>query len=599
MAENTVLNVTNLDFTDLKENFVEFLKGQDEFKDYDFTGSALNILLDVLAYNTQYQAYYLNMMANEMFLDSAQLRSSVVSKAKHLNYLPRSVKAATAHVDIEVFPFDNPSAVVVNKNSRFIGKIGQDSYSFVPDKAYTIPRKIINGKAVYKRKGIVLKQGDLLSYKWTVNTNNPNQKFVIPNPNVDTTTLSVRVQSSANSTKQEFYTLAKDTNRISGEDNVYYLQEVEDGLFEIYFGDGILGKQLENNNIIHVDYIATAGDKGNHASTFSLQGSLNGYSDVNITTTMKSMGGDERETIESIKFHAPKTFEGQNRAVTARDYKTVIPKIFPNIQSMNIWGGEDNDPPFYGRVMIAINPENGYYLSDAVKNEIEKQLVKEWSVVSITPMIVDPDYTHIQLDLTVKFDEMKTVLTSEDIHRKVIEAVEKYDKETLSKFESYFRYSKFLTTIDNVDPSITNNLTKVKMKKSVVPTLYTNTYYELKFNNPIEPKTLSTSYFDVGNQLVEGAIPNKRYFKDDGAGNIDLNIVIGGKEQTLINNIGSINYETGLIKIHKLKVNWFDGKAIDFYVVPQKNDVMPLHNQIISLDLENLSVSVLDDTDIG
>lgn len=600
MAENKqVLNVTDLDFPSIKENFIEFLKGQDEFKDYDFKGSALNILLDVLAYNTHYQAYYLNMMANEMFLDTATLRSSVVSKAKHLNYLPRSVKAGTAHIDIEVFPFDNPTAVVINKNTRFIGKVGEDTYSFVPDKAYTIPKQMVAGKAVYRRKNVVLKQGDLLSYKWTVDNNNPTQRFVIPNPNIDTSTMSVTIQASKSTNRREQFTLAKDVNRISGEDKVYYLQEVEDGLFEIYFGDGVLGYQLENNMIVHVDYIATSGIVANGATNFTLQGSLNGYSDVSIKTTMKSMGGDDRESIESIKFNAPKTFEGQSRAVTARDYKTVIPKIFPNIQSMNIWGGEDNDPPFYGRVMIAIKPTSGFYLSNSVKNSIEKELMKEWSVVSITPMIVDPDYTEVMLDVTVKFNEMLTVLSNEDIKKMVIDKIEDYNENTLSKFESYFRYSKFVALVDSVENSITNNLTKVKMKKGFVPTLYTDTFYELKFNNPIVPNSVRSTYLDVGNKLVEDAVPHKRYLVDDGNGFIDLNIVINGVEQTYVNRIGTVDYNTGIIKVHNLKVNWFDGERIDFVVVPQNNDIIPMHNQIISLDMGSLSVNVIDDTDIG
>lgn len=589
--KKTVLNVTELDFDNIKENLKDFLKNQDHLKDYDFEGSAISTIIELLAYNTHYQSYYLNMIANEMFLDSALLRSSVVSKAKHLNYTPRSNKAAVAHIELEVVPYDSPISVTLDRNTKFTSSVGGKTLTFVPLRSYTLPRVMSGNTAIYKKKGIVLKQGTPLSFKWTVSRQNKGQRFIIPNKDIDTSTLLVRIQYSPNSDYSEEFKIPKDTNRITGKDNIYFLQEVEDELYEIYFGDGLLGKQLENNNIIHINYLATDGQDGNHGSIFTTNESISGYNKILITTEMKSVGGDERETIESIRFNAPRTFEGQDRAVTIRDYRTILPKIFPNIQSLNIWGGEDNIPPYYGRVMIAIKPDDGYYLSAAVKKHIENQLIKDWSIVSITPMVIDPEYTFVVLNVNIKFDDIATVLTADEIRNKAEDAIVEYNSETLSKFDSYFRYSKFVSMIDGVDRSITNNLTTVKMKKKIVPTMHTKTYYELKYNNKIVPGSLETTFFDIGNKLIEGAIPNNRYFVDDKNGNINLNIMINGKEETYVAKMGTIDYTTGTIKIQKLKINWFIGDSIDFTVTPIENDIIPQQNQIISVDLQDLIIS--------
>ena len=600
MAVNNVLNVLNvteLDFENIKTNMKEFLKNQDHLQDFDFEGSAMSVLIELLAYNTHYQSYYLNMIANEMFLDSAILRSSVVSKAKHLNYLPQSKTAATAQIDLEIFPYDNPVSVVLDRKTRFESSVDRDKFIFVPEKTYTLPRTYNHstGNYEYKKTGIVLKQGIPAKYKWNVDTKNPTQRYIIPNPNIDTTTLIVRIQYSVNSDYSEIYDLAKDTSRISGEDNIYYLQEIEDKLWEIYFGDGVLGKQLENGNIVHIEYLTTQADAANHCSTFNCTTSINGYSDYKIDTRMKAIGGDQEESIDSIRFNAPRTFEGQNRAVTIRDYKTVVPKLFPNAQSISIWGGEDNIPPYYGRVMIAIKPDDGYYMSETVKSRIENEIKDEWGIVSIQPMIVDPEYTMLQLDIVVRYDEMLTILSADQIEKKVEEVIYDYNNDELSMFDNYFRYSKFMSMIDATDDSITNNLTRLKLKKELKPSLNTVASYELYFNNPIKPSTLQTTYFDVGNPHVDGSVPNNRYFADDGMGNINLNIVIGETEQTYVSKIGSINYEKGIIKINSVKINWYEGDTIDFIVLPQNNDIVPQRNQILSIDMMDLKIAVQDD----
>lgn len=599
MKNNTTLNVSELDFDSIKSNFKDFLKNQSKFTDYDFEGSAMSVLLDILAYNTHYQSYYLNSIANEMFLDSATMRSSIVSKAKHLNYLPDSKKCSNAIVDIEVNPHDDPVSVILDKGTKFESNVNGNKYIFVPKQTYTIHRVYDDnvGKYIYKKEGIELLQGIRTRFKWVNNKKDFTQKFIIPNNNIDINTLSVRIQNSEQDLYSEEFFLAKDTTKLTDVDNVYYLQEVENNKYEIYFGDGVLGKELSQGNVIFAEYLTTQSEDANGCVEFKSLNPINGYTNYKITTKMKSVGGAPEEDMESIRFNAPKTFEGQNRAVTIRDYKTIVPKVFPQTKTLSVWGGEDNYPPKYGKVMISIRPLDGYFMSNAVKDKIKSDLIKDWSIVSITPEIVDPEYTFIIFDIIVKYNEQLTIYSADEIYDIVERTVNNYNNNYLNDFDSYFRYSHFTTLIDNSDNSITNNLSKVKLKQFVSPILNADTTIIIKFNNKIEIGSLKTTEFSVGGKLVDSSQVIKKYFMDNEDGTISIRFIHNGIEYIHLKNVGTIDYENGIIEIKTMTYNWLtENNNIEIVIEPIHNDVIQKRNQLLLIDELNSSIIIENDT---
>ena len=425
------LNISQLDFDNIKNNLKRFLSNQNQFKDYDFEGSGMAVLLDLLAYNTHYLSYNANVLANEMFIDTADLRPSIISLAKALGYTPNSPRAPVADINVVVNGATG-ATLTMNAGQQFTTSVDGTSYNFV-----TIGQNVISPiDGVYTFTNLKIYEGTYVTYNYTVDTTDVDQKFIIESANADTDTLSVQIQNSSSDTTTNTYTKATSITELDSDSKVYFLQESSDGKFEVYFGDGVVGKAVENGNIVILKYIVTNKTEANGASSFSLSGNIGGFSDVSITVNSNAANGSEPESNESIKFKAPKSYAAQDRAVTVNDYKVKVEEIYANAGSVSAWGGEDNDTPFYGRVYIAINPTTGSTLTETTKTDIITQL-KKFSVASVTPVIVDPETTNILLTSTIKYDEKQTTKTSAEIKSLVTDAVTSYNTDTLQKFDMF------------------------------------------------------------------------------------------------------------------------------------------------------------------
>ena len=477
MANTNKLTVSDLDFDTIKINLKTFLQSQSEFQDYNFEGSGFAILLDLLAYNTHYLGFNANMLANEMYLDSADIRKNIVSLAKMLGYTPTSAKSPTASIDVTL---NNATGSSVNmaKGTVFTSTIDGTSYQFVTNSSHLLTPS--NG--VYKFSNIPVFEGTLTTFKYTANTSDPDQRFIIPSSNADTSTLKVSVQNSASDTTTTSYNLATGVTSLDSTSKVYFLQESEDGKFEIYFGDGVIGHSLLDGNIVIMEYIITNKTEANGASTFTLSGSIGGFSDVTISAVSNAQGGAEPQSKDSIKFNAPLQYSAQDRAVTTSDYETKVLEIYPNAQSVSAWGGEDDETPIYGVVKIAIKAASGSTLTNTTKQSIITQL-KKYNVASVRPEIIDPETTSIILTSNIKYDEKATTKNSETLRSEILTALSNYSSNTLQKFDSMFRYSKVVELIDDVDTSILSNITTLKIRKSFTPTIGTSTRYDVYYRN--------------------------------------------------------------------------------------------------------------------
>ena len=480
MSSNTNIQVADLDFSSIKQNFITYLQGQDTFKDYNFSGSSLSVLLDVLAYNTQYNAFYLNMVANEMFLDSAIQRSSVVSHAKLLNYVPKSALAPSAYVNFQANGVAN-SSFTLPKFTNFVSEaVGGVNYNFVTTDSFTVNSS--NNVAIINN--VQLKQGIPTAYSFNVNTtSNPSLIFEIPDANIDTTTLQVIVQQSSSNTSFNTFQLATDFLTLNSASNVYFLQEGMNGFYQIYFGDGILGTLLSNGNIISITYVSTSGVSASGANNFVLMSSLSGLTSYNITPISSASNGKTKESIDSIKFQAPKSYSAQNRAVTTDDYISIIQNnnLGITFDAVNVWGGEENDPPVYGQVFIAMKPTGAYNLTQTQKQRLIQEVIKPISVMTVTPTVVDPDFTYIKLNVIVYYDPKLTVLSASQIQAGVIASINNYAITNLNTFNSTFNSFAVQSTIQNVDKSIITSDFTTQLQKKFFPNLSTPTTYKLYY----------------------------------------------------------------------------------------------------------------------
>jgi len=594
------LTVSDLDFDTIKGNLKTFLKQQDQFTDYDFEGSGMASILDVLAYNTHYNAVYANVLANEMFIDSADLRNSIVSHAKHLGYTARS--ATSPNADITVVVNDASGATLTAaQGTTFQTTVDGTTYNYLVKEDTTITP----ASGVYTFSNLNVYEGTLVNNKYTVDTTNADQRFLIKNALADTTTLQVKVQNSSTDSTTTTYTLASDLADVTSTSTVYYLEATEDSQYEVIFGDGVLGKALSTGNIVTLTYIVTNGDESNGASSFSLSGTLGGFSDVSITVNSASANGAEPETADSIRFNAPKTYTTQNRAVTAKDYESKVKSIYSNAKSVQVWGGEDNTTPVYGRVYISINPVAGATLTAANKTNILTQL-KNFNIASITPVIEDPETTSLQLTTTVRYDAKSTTKNADSIKSLVTAAITTYNETNLTEFDQVFRHSKFIETMNKVDPSILSNITTVKMHKSFTATTTASTSYTLNYNNAFynphnEHNKSAGGILETTSFKVSGDTTNDYYLDDDGAGNVRLYYTTAGVRTYANETQGTIDYTNGKITINSLHVTSVgnvDGAtstAIRCTVIPNSVDIVPVRNQLISIDETNTTVNVTAD----
>jgi hypothetical protein len=541
------------------------------------------------------------MLANEMYLDSADIRKNIVSLAKMLNYTPSSVRSPIASIDIEVNDATG-STLTLTKGSVFTTSVSGVSYQYLTNEDYIITPT----DGVYKFTNVEIYEGTLVTFRYTVDINDPDQKFVIQNANADTTTLKVSVQNSSTDTTTNTYSLAGGYNSVTDISKVYFLQEIDDGKFEIYFGDDNVGKKLDDGNIVIMEYIVTNRDESNGASTFTLATTIGGFSDISIITKSVSQGGNAAESKESIRFNAPLSYAAQNRAVTTVDYETLVKSIYPNAQSVSAWGGEDDESPAYGTVKIAIKAASGSTLTTATKQNIIQSL-KPYNVASIRPVIVDPETTSVLITSTVKYDSRLTTKTSDTLKSNILDNITTYNDNTLQKFDGIFRYSKLLRLIDDTDASIVSNITTVKIRKSFKPTLNQSTRYDIYFRNalynPVDGyNAVAGGILQSTGFKISGDTTNIYFLDDDGEGNVRRYRFSGGVRSYATTFQGSIDYATGEINLNSLNITTIQdirGEAstsIELIVKPNSNDIVPVRDQIIEIDVENSIVVVeIDD----
>jgi len=598
------LEVTEFDFDEVKTNLKTFLKAQDQFTDYDFEGSGMNILLDVLAYNTHYLGFNANMLANEMFLDSSSLRSSIVSHAKTLGYTPSSARAAKAIVDVTLNT--NSDSLTMPAGTVFNTTVDGVGYKF---STITDVTKSNTGNSIPFLNTDIY-EGTFVTTRYTVDSSDIDQRFLLTDNRADTTTLTVKVQTSSSDSTTTTYTEATDITQVTASSNVYFLQEVEAGVFEIYFGDGIIGSALSDGNIIILTYIVSNKSLANGAALFDNAATIASVSDVAVATVAAASAGSEPETLQSIKYNAPLSYASQGRCVTAEDYKVYAKRFFPNTKSVSVFGGEGGSfdtslgvvsTPEYGKVFIAIESTTGNNLTDTEKSTLITAL-SPFTVASITPVIVDPQTTNLILGVTFQFDSSKTTETATSLASKINTTLTNYNTSNLAQFDGAFRHSKVTGLIDDTDTAITSNITTVTLAHNLTPTLSTATAYTIQLNNAFyNPHSGHNS--SSGGVLastgfkVSGDTTNVQFFDDDGAGNIRRYIVVAGVRQYQDETAGTITYSTGEIKISSINITSVEdvdetaSTFIRLTVTPDSLDIVPVRNQILKIDFVNTNVT--------
>lgn len=588
------IQVANLDFEEVKTALKEYLRSNSDFTDYDFEGSTLSTLIDLLAYNTYYTAFNANMVVNEAFLPSATLRDNVVSLAKQIGYVPKSSVAPTAIVNVTanyVNDANVPEIVTLPRGSQFLTRINGVSYSFITSRDYIAS---VDSLDIATFNDLEIKEGNYVVENFTFNAAIP-QRFILRNPNIDTSTIKVTVRETLDNTNITEYQLASNIIGHNGESNVFFLQEGEDERYEIIFGDGVLGTKLTTNNFIEVSYIVTNGEVANAAQVFTFSaviedsvGNINYAPQINLTTVAAASGGEKLESIDSIKRNAPKVFNAQNRAVTADDYESVIRNIYPAIADIVCFGGEEADPPEYGKVKIVIKPRFATKLSQYTKNLISAEL-KKYAVVSVTPEIVDPSITYVELDSIVYYNQSKTTLNESQIKAEVLNSLTTYkDSSDLEKFNGRFKYSRIVGIIDATNSAITSNETSVKLRKDFIPVLNTVAQYEICYQNVVrsgctDPSVQSTGFVlaDYPNDVV--------YLADDQVGNVYLYKIDATTKDRFVLNAqqGTIDYLKGEVMLNRLNIikGTYDDDRIELRVSPKNKDINALREAYLTLDL--------------
>jgi hypothetical protein len=532
-----------------------------------------------------------------MYLDSADLRASVVSLAKQVGYTPKSSVSPIANIDVVVNGATASSLTMV-RGTKFTSTVNGTSYSFVNNADVSI----IPANGVYTFSSLDIYEGVYLNYKYTASIADIDQRFIIPNDSVDTSTLTVKVQNSSSDSITNTYQLVDGITGLDSTSKVYFLQEVENGRYEVYFGDGVLGKKIEDGNIIILDYIVTNRNEANGASVFTLNGTIGGLSDVTITTNTNASNGTGAESISSIKYNAPRDYTAQDRAVTAEDYKVLVKGLYANAQAVQVYGGEDADPVAYGKVYISIKAKSGSNLTTLTKESIVQSL-KSYAVASVTPVVIDPETTFLTLTTNFKYNSNLTTKAKSTLETNVLNTIISYNNETLENFTGMFRHSALTGLIDNTDTSILSNITKVKLYKFITPTLNEGLKYTLNFNNAFfNPHSghntsgggiISSTGFKINNDLSA----SEHFLDDDGAGNIRVYYLNGTVRVYTSSNYGTIDYTTGKIVLtsaHITSISNVDGAVstqIRIFATPDSNDIIPVRNQVLEIDTANSSVS--------
>lgn len=600
----TNINLVGLDYDEIAANLKEFLKTQDVFRDYEFDGAVITALIRVLAANDHYAAIYAHFGINEAFLKTAALRGNVASRAQEIGYVPRAYTAAAARVllslsyDIGSEPGDE---AVVDKGTKFTSRIGTRTFTFSTVESISIP----NDGGVYAKE-IDIYQGNFVTFTYTVDKSNPLQRFIIPNNNVDTRFLTVTVAPNSASTIRDVYTKAEDVNLLTGTDAVFFLSESWDGFPEVEFGDGILGKALENGNVVRLEYLVTQGPEANGARTFGAGGDVAGAAVVAVETVDPANSGDTSESLESVKFTAPKVWQAQNRGVTSNDFIGLLKRDYPNIDDLAVWGGQDHKPfPRYGKAFVAIKPKAGFIFSNALKERIKTEILTKYNIVAIRPEIVDPDYMFIHVDTSVRYDPKRTNLTANAIGTKTKTAIESFFDEQVNRFGRELSFSKLTAAIDDCDVSILDNNTTLELEKRFAP-VGSRTNYTIYFSNPVTPGSLRSSEFVIDGltyKFMDSPVPPGPH----STGTIKVYRRLTSGAYVFQNeNQGTIDYRTGEINITNFLANSLPSSSNGYIrlfvkplkdisvrgVTPDANIYTNMRDQIITLDTETFEYPI-------
>ena len=608
-SDNRRLDVSEFDFDDVKTNLKTFLKAQDKFKDYNFEGSGMSALLDVLAYNTHYLGFNMNMLANEMFMDTASLRSSIVSHAKTLGYEVSSCRAPYAEVNI-VLNSSGKSSATMSAGTVFTTTLDDVDYQFVTiediQKSSTGVEIPFNNTKIY--------EGTYVTTRYTVDSSDVDQRFILPEENSDTSTLTVMVQNSSTDTTSTTYTKATDISQLSSSSEVYYLQEVEAGKNEVRFGDGVVSKAVSDGNIVLLKYVVTNVTAANGASTFSNSGAIDTVTDITVTTVNKAIGGSVAESLNSIKKNAVLDYASQGRCVTTDDYVLYTKKLFPQTQAVMVFGGDvgSYDPSLgvtstasYGRVYISVKSTTGNNLTEAQKAQLVSDL-KKYNVASITPVVIDPEIVYLILDVNFKFDSSRTTKEKATLESDITTTLTDYNNDKLKTFNNVFRHSEVTSSIDDTDTSILSNITNVTMASLFAPTLNSSVGYNIYFNNalynPHSGHNASSGGVIGSSGFKVGSDTNEMFFDDDGAGNLRRYHLVGVTRTYDDTTAGTVNYTTGAITINAItissisNVDGLSSTKIRITGLPNSKDIVPVRNQILELDMVNIKVTGEIDT---
>jgi hypothetical protein len=603
MAVNSSqLNITDLDFENIADNLKNYLKGQEQFKDYNFEGSSMSVLIDLLAYSSHIGAINTNIAASELFLDSAQIRKNVVSRAKDLGFVPSSESCSTAIVNLEMKQVRNadgtsPTTTEMQllRGTTFVTVYDGSSYNFV---VTTTKRPTQNGTS-YNYNDVSIVQGTYATDSFIFDNQLANPKFVLSNERVDKGKMIVTVTSGG---ATETYTLSTGISNITTTSTVYYAQENEEGYIEIYFGDGTLGKSLLDGDVIDVTYIIVDQDHANGASQFALNGVVNGFTNHTVTNVSPASGGSEKESIESIKFKATKFYTSQNRLVTLNDYKAKVQEYYPNADAVAVWGGEDNDPPEYGKVFVALKPQNSDYLSDTEKSLVTKKL-NDLNMLTVRPKIIDAEIVKILITCVFKYNENATDLSIGELEAIVNTAIQKFDTDNLQNFDSIFRHSNLLKSVDESNTAVLSNTCNIRLRKSNIIKVGETKGYNVLFGNQLyNPHTGhnmdSGGITTTTGFYVQGDSVNINYFDDDGKGNLRRYYLSGSTRLYQDSAAGTVDYSTGKITINAINITLTvnTNSSIDFTVIPSGNDVVATRGNLVDISSEDIKVTGEVDT---
>jgi hypothetical protein len=600
MSNKTVNLVSELDFETIRNNIAAYIANNSSFTDYNYEGSGLSTIMDILAYNTHYNAVYLNMALNENFIDTAQLRSSVVSIARNLGYTPRSKKSSKTKVSFRIPTTDpNNTSLTLEKTTKFVGDIDGSTYIFQPTSAITA----LSDGSRYTFNNVELREGTRLSIQYDATDADGNlvNRFFINNFNIDTESIEVYNQEAGVSGNLQTYNLVSDITILDEESQIYYLFESTNRNYVIQFGDGVLGKKPEGGTII-ISFQTSSGEAANGISKLTLSDTIGagrtiglesfGASDIIFDNIETSYGGASEESIESVRINALTNFSTQGRAVTAEDYRFFLERDYPQAESISVWGGQDNVPPIYGKVFISFKPRKGFRITNAVKQEILSNILETKNILTVIPEIVDADYTFVQISTSVLYNAKRTIYTSAELQSLILDKIMSYNSEELVKFGTRFSYSKFVNEIDRTENSIISNYTLIKLRKNFPVNIDITNTYTIDFQNPLRAGTFrSATGFRALNDSTLGATNDEFFIEDDSSGLIRIYKIDSGNKVILKTNSGTIDYNTGLVKITNLKPSSVVNidKTLDVIAEPVEYTVTSRRNNIL----------VIVDTDVN